>query len=71
MTDSVDQVGPNSQSTTHIPATISSQPDKTLKQYFDEKLHPHLSAALAACAKERPEDPVKFVGNFLLSQSQE
>lgn len=40
-----------------------------LKQYFDEKLHPKLSAALNACAIERPEDPVSFVGNFLLSHS--
>lgn len=41
----------------------------TLKQYFDERLYPHLSAALAACARERPEDPVNFVGEFLVNAS--
>lgn len=40
-----------------------------LKSYFDEKLYPRLSAALAACAEEMPEDPVKFVGNYLLKES--
>jgi hypothetical protein len=39
----------------------------SLKEYFDEKLYPHLSAALAACALERPVDPVSFVGNFLIN----
>jgi hypothetical protein len=42
----------------------------SLKEYFDEKLYPHLSAALAACARERPEDPVAFVGEFLVHASQ-
>lgn len=41
----------------------------TLKEYFDERLYPHLSAALAACARERPEDPVSFVGEFLVNAS--
>ena len=41
----------------------------SLKEYFDEKLYPHLSAALAACARERPEDPVVFVGEFLTNAS--
>ena len=41
-----------------------------LKSYFDEKLYSHLSAALAACASERPDDPVSFVANFLLSRSE-
>jgi hypothetical protein len=41
----------------------------TLKVYFDERLYPHLSAALAACARERPEDPVIFVGEFLVNAS--
>jgi hypothetical protein len=44
-----------------------SHPEMSLKQYFDEKLHPKLSAALNACAVERPADPVSFVGNYLLS----
>jgi hypothetical protein len=39
----------------------------SLKEYFDEQLYPHLSAALAACARERPNDPVEFVGKFLLN----
>ena len=42
-----------------------------LKLYFDEKLHPQLSAALAACANEMPEDPVRFVGEFLLKMAGE
>ena len=41
-----------------------------LKQYFDEKLYPQLSAALAACARERPDDPVSFVGDFLLQSAE-
>ena len=46
----------------------SKAPQKmNLKQYFDEKLHPKLSAALNACAIARPDDPVEFVGNFLLA----
>ena len=46
----------------------SKTPQKmNLKQYFDEKLHPKLSAALNACAIARPDDPVEFVGNFLLA----
>lgn len=42
---------------------------QSIKQYFDEKLHPQLSAALTACARQRPEDPVSFVGNFLLDSA--
>ena len=46
----------------------SSSPRKmNLKKYFDEKLHPKLSAALNACAVERPDDPIAFVGNYLLA----
>ena len=49
----------------------SQRPDTpesvSLKEYFDERLYPHLSAALTACARERPTDPVEFVGNFLLN----
>jgi len=41
----------------------------TLKQYFDEKLHAALSAALNACAEEKPDDPITFVGNYLLSNT--
>ena len=41
----------------------------SLKVYFDERLYPHLSAALTACARERPVDPVEFVGNFLINAS--
>jgi hypothetical protein len=44
-----------------------SSSDTSLKEYFDDKLYPHLSAALAACARERPEDPVRFIGNFLVN----
>jgi hypothetical protein len=43
--------------------------ESTLKQYFDEKLHPALSAALNACAEARPDDPVTFIGNYLLEHS--
>ena len=41
----------------------------SLKEYFDDRLYPHLSAALTACARERPVDPVEFVGNFLINAS--
>ena len=56
---------------TDIPKIIQTQSDRApnLKLYFDEKLHPHLAAALAACAQEMPDDPVKFVGNFLLERA--
>ena len=46
---------------------VERQQKINLKQYFDEKLHPKLSAALNACAIARPDDPVEFVGNFLLA----
>ena len=56
------------------PAGNSGRPETpeplNLKSYFDEKLYSHLSSALAACARERPEDPVSFVGNFLLGRSE-
>ena len=47
------------------PASVDPEPEN-LKEYFDQKLHPILSAALAACARERPENPAAFVGQFLL-----
>ena len=46
---------------------VKQDQQMNLKQYFDEKLHPKLSAALNACALARPDDPVEFVGNFLLA----
>lgn len=61
----VDPNGPKGEHT--APSHIDNQQKMNLKQYFDEKLHPKLSAALNACAIARPEDPVEFVGNFLLS----
>jgi hypothetical protein len=61
-------VDPNDQKGEHLASSlIDTQQKMNLKQYFDEKLHPKLSAALNACAIARPEDPVEFVGNFLLS----
>lgn len=58
--------------TTHESPTVnnkagSNASDLSLKEYFDEKLYPHLSAALSACASERPDDPVSFVGKFLIN----
>jgi hypothetical protein len=68
MTQEEKQTG-NSSPTEPPPA--SPRPEtpepKSLKEYFDEQLNPHLSAALAACARERPSDPVEFVGKFLLN----
>jgi hypothetical protein len=49
-------------------ATRPETPESaSLKEYFDDRLYPHLSAALTACARERPTDPVEFVGHFLLN----
>ena len=63
--DIVDLNEPNGE---HLaPSHIDNQQKMNIKQYFDEKLHPKLSAALNACAIARPEDPVEFVANFLLS----
>jgi protein dpy-30 len=35
------------------------------RAYLDETVVPVLMQALAACARERPEDPVEFVARFL------
>jgi hypothetical protein len=55
------------------PDVSTERPDtpevSSLKEYFDERLYPHLSAALTACARERPVDPVEFVGKFLVNVS--
>ncbi len=62
------------QGSDNVPNNVTAEPNpfssqRTMKQYFDEKLHPHLSAALTACARARPDDPVTFVGNYLLDLS--
>ena len=67
------EVPPTTEASVSESAAVIERPDTPdpicLKEYFDEKLYPHLSAALAACARDRPEDPVEFVGRFLLNAS--
>ena len=68
MTQEVQTNGNGSPSESVKPTERPDTPESvSLKEYFDEKLYPHLSAALAACARERPSDPVEFVGRFLLN----
>jgi protein dpy-30 len=39
------------------------------RQYLDEVAVPVLMQALAACARERPEDPVDYIARFLLKNN--
>jgi protein dpy-30 len=39
------------------------------RAYLDETVVPVLMQALAAASRERPEDPVEFVANFLLKNN--
>ncbi|CAG0903322.1 unnamed protein product [Darwinula stevensoni] len=48
---------------------VSMMPPKPTiptRQYLDQTLVPILLEGLAAIAKERPQDPVEYLGNFLL-----
>lgn len=40
-----------------------------VRTYLDETVVPIMMQALSACARERPEDPVDFVANFLLKNN--
>ena len=37
--------------------------------YFDKHIYPHLGPVLALVAKERPENPVAFIAEYLLKLS--
>jgi hypothetical protein len=39
------------------------------RAYLDETVVPVLMQALAACSRERPEDPVDFVARFLIKNN--
>uniref|UniRef100_A0A1I7XQM7 Dpy-30-like protein n=1 Tax=Heterorhabditis bacteriophora TaxID=37862 RepID=A0A1I7XQM7_HETBA len=38
------------------------------RQYLDQAVVPILLQAMGACAKERPEDPIAYVANYLLKE---
>lgn len=39
------------------------------RSYLDETVVPTLMQALAACSRERPEDPVDYVARFLIKNN--
>ena len=42
-----------------------------IRAYLDQTVVPLLLQALSEVAKERPENPIEFVGNFLLKNNPE
>lgn len=42
-----------------------------IRAYLDQNVVPLLLQALSEVAKERPENPIEFVGNYLLKNNPE
>ena len=43
--------------------------NQSVRSYLDQSVVPALLMGLAAVAKQRPENPLEFLGNFLIEQA--
>lgn len=49
----------------------TAEQNMPLRAYLDQTVVPLLMQALTECAKERPEQPIEFVANYLLEHNPE
>ena len=49
----------------------SINPNLPIRQYLDENIMPQLIEALKLVAKAKPEDPIEFIGEYMLRQAPE
>jgi protein dpy-30 len=49
----------------------TAEQNMPLRAYLDKTVVPLLMQALTECAKERPQQPIEFVANYLLEHNPE
>lgn len=59
-----------SEKSSHVEGKEKKSTNKvSIKPFLDDNLRDILDEGLKKIAKERPENPIKFLGNFLISKS--
>jgi COMPASS component SDC1 len=53
----------------HIPAGVDFNTGATTRKWLNEHVTPSLLQGMRLLAKEKPEDPLRVLGEFLISKS--